>query len=72
MYKYIEQAEQSSIPLHRHCVVCATPIFTFEQFCGPECENAFKRVESRRKYMMLLPILIIFLFFLLIFIIGHH
>ena len=58
---------------HRHCAVCATPVFMFEPFCGPECEKAFRRAQRRRQYMMLLPILLIFpFFFLLSLLLGHR
>ena len=58
---------------HRHCAVCATPVFMFEQFCEPECEKVFKRVQRRRQYVMLLPILLIFpFFFMLILLLDHR
>ena len=57
---------------HRHCRVCATPIFMFEQFCGPECEKVFKRAQRRSQYIMLLSILLIFPFFLLILLLRHR
>jgi len=57
---------------HRHCPICATPIFMFEQFCGPGCEKVFKRVQRRRQRMMLLPVLLMILFFLFILLLGHR
>jgi len=61
----------SEILSHRHCIVCATPIFMGEVFCGSQCEEAFKRAERRRKYTMLVPILLILPFFLLILLLRH-
>ena len=57
---------------HRHCPVCGTPVFMFEQFCGPECEKVFKRAQRRRQYSMLLPILLILPLFLLILLLGSR
>jgi len=57
---------------HRHCPVCATPIFMFEQFCGPGCEKAFKRVQRRRQKMVFVPLLLIIPYFLLILLLGHR
>lgn len=57
---------------HRHCPVCATPVFMLEQFCGPECEKVFRRAQRRRQYVMLLLILPILPFFLLILLLGHR
>jgi len=57
---------------HRHCPVCGTPVFMFEQFCGPICEGVFRRAQRRREYVMLLQILLIFPFLLLILLLGHR
>jgi predicted nucleic acid-binding Zn ribbon protein len=57
---------------HRHCPVCATPVFMFEQFCGPECEKVFKRAQRKGQYMLLLPILLIFPFFLMLILLMAH
>jgi len=72
MSKYLKQAEKVSIPRHRHCIVCATPISIEKEFCGSECEDQFKKAERRRKYMMIVPILLIFPFFFLILLLGHR
>ena len=72
MSKYLKQAEKFSVPRHRHCVVCATPIPIEREFCGSNCEDEFKRTERKRKYMMVIPILLIFPFFLLILLLGHR
>jgi len=72
MSKYLKQAEKVSVPRHRHCIVCATPIGLEREFCGPNCEDEFKRAERKRKYMMVIPILLIFPFFLLLLLLGRR
>ena len=57
---------------HRHCIVCATPIFMGDIFCGPVCEETFKRADRRRKRTMLLPLLLFFPFFLLLLLLGRR
>ncbi|MGA8858139.1 MAG: DUF2116 family Zn-ribbon domain-containing protein [Candidatus Bathyarchaeia archaeon] len=62
MSKYMKQAEKVTIPKHRHCGVCSTPIEMDREFCGPMCEDQFKRSERKRKYtfiivLMMFPIL---------------
>lgn len=66
MSKYMKQAEKVGIPKHRHCVMCSTPIPMDREFCGPMCEDKFKRSERKRKYTFII-ILLMFpvLFFLL-------
>jgi len=72
MSKYLKQAEKVSIPRHRHCVVCATPIALEREFCSQNCEDEFRRAERKRKYMMIVPLLLIFPFFLLILFMGRR
>ncbi|HUO41819.1 MAG TPA: DUF2116 family Zn-ribbon domain-containing protein [Methylomirabilota bacterium] len=66
MSKYMKQEQKASVPKHRHCIMCSTPISLEEQFCGPNCEDQFKRSERKRKYTFL-AILLMFpiLFFVL-------
>jgi predicted nucleic acid-binding Zn ribbon protein len=69
MSKYMKQETKASIPKHRHCVVCATPIPFDKEFCGPNCEDKFKRSERRRKYTFILILLMfpVLFFFLTLF-----
>jgi predicted nucleic acid-binding Zn ribbon protein len=58
----MKQAEKVSIPKHKHCGVCSTPIGMDRDFCGQICEDQFKRSERKRKYtfivvLMMFPIL---------------
>lgn len=66
MSKYLKPEIKASIPKHRHCLVCSTPIPLEKEFCGPNCEDTFKKAERRRKYQFII-ILLMFpaLFFLL-------
>lgn len=66
MSKYVKQAEKVTMPRHRHCVVCSSPIPMEREFCGPNCEDQFKRGERKRKYtfigiLMLFPVLFLIL-----------
>jgi predicted nucleic acid-binding Zn ribbon protein len=66
MSKYMKQEERASIPKHRHCVVCSTPVSMDKEFCGPNCEDQFKRGERKRKYtfiaiLLLFPVLFLVL-----------
>jgi predicted nucleic acid-binding Zn ribbon protein len=55
MSKYLRPEQQkASVPKHRHCTVCATPISMEKEFCGPTCEDQFKRSERKRKYVFIL------------------
>jgi predicted nucleic acid-binding Zn ribbon protein len=68
MSKYMKQAEKVTIPKHRHCVVCSTPISIDREFCGPMCEDQFKRSERKRKYTFIIVLLMFpVLFFILAF-----
>ena len=71
MSKYLKQAEKVSIPRHRHCAVCATPIPLEREFCSSNCEDEYKRVERKRKYTMLIPILL-FIPLLMLLLFVHH
>jgi predicted nucleic acid-binding Zn ribbon protein len=72
MSKYLKQAEKVSVPRHRHCIVCATPISLEKEFCGSICEDQYKRVERKRKYQLVIPMLIMFpVLFLLLFLMHH-
>ncbi len=67
MSKYLKKDESPhSIPKHRHCIICATPISFDKEFCGPNCEDQFKKAERKRKYTFII-ILLMFpaLFFIL-------
>jgi predicted nucleic acid-binding Zn ribbon protein len=66
MSKYLKQAEKVSIPRHRHCIVCSTPIAMEREFCGSTCEDEFKRIERKRKYTMFVPLLLLPVVFLLL------
>jgi predicted nucleic acid-binding Zn ribbon protein len=72
MSKYLKQAEKVSVPRHRHCIVCATPIAMDREFCGSSCEDEYKRMERKRKYMMIVPLLIIFPLFLVLILFSHR
>jgi predicted nucleic acid-binding Zn ribbon protein len=72
MSKYLKQAEKVSVPRHRHCIVCATPIGIEREFCSSNCEDEFKKAERKRKYMMIVPILLIFPLFLVLILLGHR
>jgi predicted nucleic acid-binding Zn ribbon protein len=68
MSKYMKQAEKVTIPKHRHCVMCSTPISVDREFCGQMCEDQFKRSERKRKYTFIIVLLMFpVLFFLLAF-----
>jgi predicted nucleic acid-binding Zn ribbon protein len=62
----------SELLSHRHCIVCATTIFMGEVFCGPVCQETFRRAERRRKRLMLLPLLLFLPFLLLILLLGRR
>jgi predicted nucleic acid-binding Zn ribbon protein len=66
MSKYIKQETKASVPKHRHCAVCATPIAFEKEFCGPNCEDQFKRSERKRKYTFILILLMFPVIFLLL------
>ena len=66
MSKYMKQAEKVTVPKHRHCAVCSTPVGMDREFCGSMCEDQFKRAERKRKYtfivvLMMFPILFLVL-----------
>ncbi len=66
MSKYMKQAEKVSIPKHRHCVVCSTPVAIDREFCGEVCEDQFKRSERKRKYTFILVLLMFPALFLIL------
>jgi len=66
MSKYMKQAEKVATAKHRHCVVCSTPIPIDREFCGPMCEDQFKRSERKRKYTFILVLLMFPILFLLL------
>jgi len=66
MSKYLKQAEKVSVPRHRHCVMCSSPISMDREFCGASCEDEFKRVEKKRKYQMFIPLLLLPLIFIIL------
>lgn len=66
MSKYLKPEQRATIPKHRHCVVCANPIPIEREFCGPNCEDQFKRGERKKKFtfiaiLMLFPALFLIL-----------
>ena len=66
MSKYLKTEQRSTIPKHRHCVVCATPISYDKEFCGPNCEDRFKRAERKKKYTFILILLMFPVLFLVL------
>lgn len=66
MSKYIKREEKTVIPRHRHCVVCSTPIGMDKEFCGPNCEDEFKRSERKKKYMFFVILLMFPVLFLIL------
>jgi len=72
MSKYFKAEAERGIPKHRHCIVCSTPISFDKEFCGPNCEDQFKRAERRRKYSMVAIIAMFpLLYFVLTFLIRR-
>jgi len=67
MSKYLRPEQQkATIPKHRHCVVCSSPISMDKEFCSTNCEDQFKRTERKRKYtfiaiLLMFPVLILVL-----------
>jgi predicted nucleic acid-binding Zn ribbon protein len=72
MSKYLKQAEKVSIPRHRHCIVCSTPIAMEREFCSTSCEDEFKRMEKKRKYQMFIPLLLLPIVFVVLLLISHR
>lgn len=67
MSKYLRPEQQkASIPRHKHCTVCATAIPMEKEFCGPNCEDKFKRNERKRKYTFILILLMFPALFLIL------
>lgn len=66
MSKYIKQEVKATVPKHRHCVVCSTPISFDKEFCGPNCEDQFKRTERKRKYTFIVILLMFPVLFLVL------
>lgn len=66
MSKYMKPEVKSAVPKHRHCNVCATPISFDKEFCGPNCEDQFKRGERKRRYTFILILLMFPVVFLLL------
>ena len=67
MSKYLKPEQQKSgISKHRHCVVCATPVPMEKEFCGPNCEDQFKRAERKKKYTFILILLMFPVLFLIL------
>jgi len=66
MSKYMKPEARVTIPKHKHCLVCATPVPFEKEYCGPACEEKFKSSERRRKYMFILVLLMFPLFFLVL------
>jgi predicted nucleic acid-binding Zn ribbon protein len=66
MSKYMKPEAKVAIPKHKHCIVCSTPISFDREFCGPACEDDFKRRERKRKLTFIVVLLMFpVLFFLL-------
>ena len=66
MSKYLKPEQRATIPKHRHCVVCANPITMDREFCGPNCEDQFRRGERKKKYTFILILLMFPVVFLLL------
>jgi predicted nucleic acid-binding Zn ribbon protein len=66
MSKYIKPEAKVTIPKHRHCIVCSTPISFDKEFCGPNCQDQFKRQEKKRKYMFIAILLMFPALFLIL------
>ena len=66
MSKYMKQEQKASIPKHRHCIVCSTPISIEQQFCGLSCEDEFKRAERKRKYTFIVILAMFPILFLIL------
>jgi predicted nucleic acid-binding Zn ribbon protein len=67
MSKYLRPEQQKAgVPKHKHCAVCSTPISMDKEFCGPACEDKFKRTERRRKYVFILILLMFPVLFLVL------
>ena len=67
MSKYLKPDQQKAgISKHRHCVVCATPVPMDKEFCGPNCEDQFKRAERKKKYTFILILLMFPVLFLVL------
>ncbi|MGC8848923.1 MAG: DUF2116 family Zn-ribbon domain-containing protein [Candidatus Bathyarchaeia archaeon] len=61
--KGLEQVA-APIPKHKHCPICGAPISMNKRFCSVECEEADRKFNRRRTYMMIItmamfPILLI-------------
>ncbi len=55
MSKYLKPEEhRQTVPKHRHCIVCATPVQMEKEFCGPACEDTFRKSERKRKYTFII------------------
>ena len=66
MSKYMKPEQKTSIPKHRHCIICSTPIAMDHEFCGPNCEDQFRRSERKRKYTFLIILLMFPVLFLVL------
>ncbi|HKM50113.1 MAG TPA: DUF2116 family Zn-ribbon domain-containing protein [Candidatus Bathyarchaeia archaeon] len=66
MSKYIKTEQKTAVPKHKHCVVCSTPIAMDRVYCGPICEDEFRKSERKRKYTFIIILLMFpILFFIL-------
>ena len=68
MSKYRKE-EKPAIFKHRHCTVCGAPVSMSEKYCGPKCEDEYKKASRRRTYtfiatLAVFPVLLAILMFL--------
>jgi len=51
--------QEIRISKHRHCRYCGISVKLDEEFCSRECEDEFERFSKKRKYIFLLPMIVI-------------
>lgn len=52
-------SEWSSVPAHRHCIVCGKSVSVDKDICSPECENtlATRRKSQKRSTWIFMGVL---------------
>ncbi|HEC80887.1 MAG TPA: DUF2116 family Zn-ribbon domain-containing protein [Thermoplasmatales archaeon] len=57
-----------NISQHKHCPVCGKAIPLEETFCSEECKQKYQQILKRRKYLLFLMYIMLFIALIMVFV----